>query len=75
MAGVNTEDVAMLSSLIARLHTEGRTVLMVEHHMAVVLGLADDVAVLHHGRLLACGGPSTVMADETVQGAYLGEPL
>jgi branched-chain amino acid transport system ATP-binding protein len=31
--------------------------------------------VLHHGRLLACGTPSQVMADETVQGAYLGDPL
>jgi branched-chain amino acid transport system ATP-binding protein len=43
--------------------------------MAVVLGLADQVAVLHHGRLLACGNPGSVMADETVQSAYLGEQL
>jgi branched-chain amino acid transport system ATP-binding protein len=75
MAGVNSEDVAGLTKLIAGLHADGRTVLMVEHHMAVVLGLADQVAVLHHGRLLACGDPETVMADETVQDAYLGEPL
>jgi branched-chain amino acid transport system ATP-binding protein len=75
MAGVNSEDVAGLMKLIAGLHADGRTVLMVEHHMAVVLGLADRVAVLHHGQLLACGDPETVMADETVQDAYLGEPL
>jgi len=75
MAGVNSEDVAGLTELIKNLHADGRTVLMVEHHITVVLGLAQRVAVLHHGRLLACGTPSEVMADETVQGAYLGDPL
>jgi branched-chain amino acid transport system ATP-binding protein len=75
MAGVNSEDVPGLTKLIAGLHAAGRTVLMVEHHMAVVLGLAERVAVLHHGQLLACGHPEAVMADQTVQGAYLGEPL
>ncbi|MCW2930795.1 MAG: transporter ATP-binding protein [Actinomycetia bacterium] len=75
MAGVNSEDVPGLTELIRKLHAEGRTVLMVEHHIAVVLGLAQRVAVLHHGELLACGVPEVVMADEIVQGAYLGEPL
>jgi len=65
----------MLTSLIRHLHSEGRTVLMVEHHMAVVIGLAQKVAVLNYGRLLASGDPETVMADETVQSAYLGDPL
>jgi branched-chain amino acid transport system ATP-binding protein len=75
MAGVNSEDVPGLTELIRNLHTEGRTVLMVEHHISVVLGLAQRVAVLHHGQLLACGTPEAVMADQRVQGAYLGEPL
>jgi branched-chain amino acid transport system ATP-binding protein len=75
MAGVNSEDVAGLTELIKTLHADGRTVLMVEHHISVVLGLAQRVAVLHHGRLLACGTPAQVMSDETVQGAYLGDPL
>jgi branched-chain amino acid transport system ATP-binding protein len=75
MAGVNTEDVPLLMALIGRLHSEGRTVLMVEHHMAVVVGLAQQVAVLDFGRLLACGDPDEVMANESVQAAYLGEPL
>jgi branched-chain amino acid transport system ATP-binding protein len=75
MAGVNTEDVPRLTELIGRLHSEGRTVLMVEHHMAVVVGLAQKVAVLDYGRLLACGEPDEVMANESVQAAYLGEPL
>ena len=75
MSGVNSEDVPMLSALIGRLHHEGRTVVMVEHHMAVVIGLAQNVAVLNYGRLLAVGDPASVMANETVQSAYLGEPL
>jgi branched-chain amino acid transport system ATP-binding protein len=75
MAGVNSEDVHGLSMLIKGLHAAGRTILMVEHHMAVVLGLAQRVAVLHHGELLACGEPDQVMAASTVQAAYLGDPL
>ncbi len=76
MAGVGSGDVPALVELIRRVHREsGRTVLMVEHHMDVVLGLVDRVAVMHHGRLLACDVPEAVMADPTVQSAYLGEPV
>jgi branched-chain amino acid transport system ATP-binding protein len=50
-------------------------VLLVEHRMEVVVGLAQRIAVMHHGALLAFDTPETVMADETVQTAYLGEPL
>ncbi|WP_367889413.1 hypothetical protein [Humibacter ginsenosidimutans] len=64
-----------LTELIRRLHHSGRTVVMVEHHMDVVLGLAGRVAVMHHGELLAFDGPDAVMADPVVQAAYLGEPL
>jgi branched-chain amino acid transport system ATP-binding protein len=73
MAGVGSGDVDELTALIGRIGREQqRTVLLVEHHMDVVLGLVDRVAVLHHGRLLACDTPQAVMADETVQSAYLG---
>ncbi|MCP2263123.1 ABC transporter ATP-binding protein [Promicromonospora thailandica] len=72
MAGVATGDVAGLVEVIRAINASGRTVLMVEHHMDVVLGLADRVAVLHHGELLTCDVPEKVMADETVQSAYLG---
>ncbi len=75
MAGVNTEDVPLLMELIGRLHGEGRTVLMVEHHMAVVVGLADTIAVLDSGRVLATGDPESVVANDDVQRAYLGQPL
>jgi branched-chain amino acid transport system ATP-binding protein len=76
MAGVSAEDVEGLVELIRSVHRdEGRTVLMVEHHMEVVTGLAERIAVMHHGALLACDTPAAVMANETVQEAYLGEPL
>ncbi len=76
MAGVGTADVPALTEVIRSVHREeGRTVLMVEHHMDVLLGLADRVAVMHHGRLLALDTPQKVMADPLVQDAYLGEAL
>ncbi len=76
MAGVSAEEVDGLVELIGSVHREeGRTVLMVEHHMEVVTGLAERIAVMHHGSLLACDTPEAVMANSTVQEAYLGEPL
>ena len=48
---------------------------MVEHHMEVVTGLAQRIAVLHHGALLAVDTPAAIMQNETVQQAYLGEPI
>jgi branched-chain amino acid transport system ATP-binding protein len=76
MAGVSAEDVEGLVTLIRSVHRdEGRTVLMVEHHMEVVTGLADRIGVMHHGALLACDTPQAIMADRTVKEAYLGEPL
>jgi branched-chain amino acid transport system ATP-binding protein len=76
MAGVSVENIPELVGLIRSVHAEeGKTVLMVEHHMEVVTGLAQTVAVMHHGRMLAYDTPSAVMANATVQEAYLGEPL
>ncbi|WBB66297.1 ABC transporter ATP-binding protein [Micromonospora sp. WMMD812] len=76
MAGVSAEDVPELVAVIRSLTGDsGRSVLMVEHHMDVILELADRIAVMHHGALLACDTPETVMANATVQEAYLGESL
>jgi branched-chain amino acid transport system ATP-binding protein len=75
MAGVSMEDVPELVELIRSVHGEGKTVLMVEHHMEVVTGLAQRIAVLHHGSLLAVDTPDAIMRNQTVQQAYLGEPL
>ncbi|MGH3444293.1 MAG: ABC transporter ATP-binding protein, partial [Nocardioidaceae bacterium] len=76
MAGLGVEDVPELVALVGRLNSEqGITVLMVEHHIEVIVGLADRIAVMHHGRLISCAPPEQVMADATVQSAYLGEAL
>jgi ABC-type branched-subunit amino acid transport system ATPase component/ABC-type branched-subunit amino acid transport system substrate-binding protein len=76
MAGVSAEDVPDLVAVIRSVVADtDRAVLMVEHHMDVVLELADRVAVMHHGALLACDAPDAVMANATVQSAYLGEAL
>ena len=76
MAGLSAEHVPQLVELIRSVNEqEGRTVLMVEHHMEVVTGIAQRIAVMHHGALLACDTPAAVMANQTVQSAYLGEEL
>ncbi|MET0766930.1 MAG: ABC transporter ATP-binding protein [Aeromicrobium sp.] len=76
MAGVNSEEVDGLSDLIKTMQVEsGAAVLMVEHHLHVVLGLAERVAVMHHGALLAIDTPDRIMRDPRVQTAYVGEEL
>jgi branched-chain amino acid transport system ATP-binding protein len=76
MAGVSMEDVPGLVSVIKSVQRdEGKTVLMVEHHIDVVTGVAERIAVMHHGALLAFDTTANVMTNERVQAAYLGEPL
>lgn len=73
MAGVAHADVPGLTEVIRDLNSTGKTVMIVEHHLEVVLGLVSRVAVMHHGELLAFDEPATIMANPTVQSAYLGD--
>lgn len=76
MAGVNIDDIDTLIELIRDVHVEsGVTILFVEHHMEVVLGLSERIAVLHHGSLLAIDEPQRVMQNDIVQSAYIGDEL
>ncbi|WP_417564496.1 ABC transporter ATP-binding protein [Microbacterium sp.] len=73
MAGVASGDVAGLVASIRDLHAAtGCTMLMVEHHIEVLMGLVEKVAVLHFGTIIAFDTPDRVMADPLVQSAYLG---
>lgn len=71
-AGMSPEETRQMMDLIGELAAE-RTVLLVEHKMKLVMGLADRILVLHHGRLLASGTPDEIRADQQVRRVYLGE--
>ena len=76
MAGMSVENVPELVEIIRSLATEHKkTVLIVEHHMEVILGLADRIAVLNYGELLVCDTPDNVINNPVVQTAYIGEAL
>ena len=71
-AGVNRTLLNDLLGAVARLRDEGRTVLLVEHDMKVVMGLCETVFVLDHGEKIAEGPPGLIQADERVIEAYFG---
>ena len=71
--GLNHEEVYVLGDLIRRIRGERHmTVLLVEHHMGLVMSIADHVVALNFGRKLAEGTPSQVQANPDVIKAYLG---
>jgi branched-chain amino acid transport system ATP-binding protein len=73
-AGMSRSETRRFVELIREV-TAGRTLLTVEHDMSVVFGLADRIAVLVHGEVIAFDTPEAVRADARVQEAYLGSAL
>jgi branched-chain amino acid transport system ATP-binding protein len=71
-AGMSHAETERAVALIRRL-TEGRTLLIVEHDMSVVFGLADRISVLVYGQIIASGSPQEIRANPKVKEAYLGE--
>ncbi len=71
-AGMSRHETDVAVGLIRRI-SEGRTLMIVEHDMGVVFGLADRISVLVYGEIIATGPPAEIRASAKVKEAYLGE--
>ena len=73
-AGMSKSETTRFIHLIKEV-TVGRTLLTVEHDMGVVFGLADKIAVVVYGEVIAFDTPANVRANQRVQEAYLGSAV
>jgi branched-chain amino acid transport system ATP-binding protein len=71
-AGMSVDETRQAIGLIDRV-TRGKTLVIIEHDMEVVFGLADVITVMHYGKVVASGSPEEIREDPRVKEAYLGD--
>jgi branched-chain amino acid transport system permease protein len=74
LSGLTPVEINEAIELIQKIRERGSTIVFVEHVMRAVMALADRVAVLNHGKLIAVGSAQEVMRNAEVVSAYLGTP-
>jgi ABC-type branched-subunit amino acid transport system ATPase component len=72
-AGMNPNEIGGIIELIQQVRSRGVTVVLIEHHMELVMGISDRIMVLDHGEKIAEGKPEDIRKNPDVIAAYLGE--
>ncbi len=73
VAGMNEQESDEAANLVHKLRENGKTILLIEHHMKFVMSLCDTLTVLNYGKVIAEGTPSEIQNNEDVISIYLGK--
>jgi branched-chain amino acid transport system ATP-binding protein len=72
-AGMNATEKLELRELLLRIKADGKTILLIEHDVSLVMGICDSLTVLDYGKVIASGKPADVRVHPEVIKAYLGQ--